>query len=574
MANEVIQTINTSAYAKLSVERKLTQENNELPEWFTTGGWQMFKAKYLYEVDTFNQQIDRIAKTAAEHLPQDIRADYRYRFFKMLYNGWLACSTPVLANMGTDRGMPVSCSGNYIPDSIDGFYTSYHELAMLTKYGFGTSSFLSDIRPRGSEISKGGKASGTDDVVTSCVDVMVKVAQGTARRGAWAGYLDIEHGDFDEVCTSLRNFPDDMNMGWNISQSFIDKLENGDEEAHRRIDLAMSTKAITGKGYFYFVDKVADLQPDWYKKHGLRSLASNLCTEITLHSDENHTYTCVLSSLNLAKYDEWKDTTTVQDAIVFLDCVASEFIRMATGKKGFEKAVNFTRKSRALGLGTLGFHTMLQDKSIAFESFEAHSLNNQVFSHIKTEAVKATEWLAEVLGEPVWMQGTGRRNSHLLAIAPNTSSALICGGVSQGIEPVVANIYNQSTAAGELYRVNPSFLKIAKERGKFNDELVSDLLDTNGSVQHLDWLSDHEKLVFKTAYEIDQKAILRLAAARQQYICQAQSLNLFFDAEESEDYIMEVHREAFLNPMIKSLYYMRTLPGVQASKGECVACEG
>jgi ribonucleoside-diphosphate reductase alpha chain len=569
-----LETVNLSAYAELSRERKAAQAAGDLPEWVTTGGYQMLKEKYFYKGATLRETFERIADTAALHLPKHLQSVYAHRFFLLMWRGWLALSTPVLSNMGTPKGMPVSCSGQYIEDSIDGFYKGYHELAMLTKHGFGTSSNLSDIRPRGTPISSGGKASGVMDVITSCVEDMRKVAQGTSRRGAWAGYLDIEHGDFWEVIEYLERFPDDLNIGWILTNEFKSKLDSGDAEAIRRWERALKVRAVTGKGYHIYIDDVNDYRPYCYKDRGIKISASNLCTEIFLPSDADHTFTCVLSSMNLAMYDEWKDTTAVQDSIVFLDCVASEFIKLAKGKSGFDKAVSFTEKSRALGLGALGFHTYLQQNMMPFGSFQAHMKNNEIFSHIKNEALVATRFLAELLGEPEWCKGNGTRNSHLLAIAPNTSSALICGGTSQGIEPWVANVYNQQTSAGELYRINPIFMKLAKERGRFNNNLVSDILDKKGSVQHLDWLTQLEKDVFKTAYEINQKDILRLAATRQPHICQGQSLNVFFDADEDEGYISEVHQEAYNNPNILALYYMRTLPGVQASKGECVACEG
>lgn len=560
-------------YQKLSIERKQLQKEGLIPDWFITNGWQLFKEKYLYEAKGVTDTYNRIAKTAARHLPP-FELEAEDKFNELLNNGWLALSTPVLSNMGTNKGMPVSCSGQYVGDSIDDFYMSAHELAMLTKHGFGTSSYLGDIRPRGTPISVGGKSSGVLPVIKQYVNIMRDVAQGTSRRGAWAGYLPIEHGDFHEVVDYLEHYPDDLNLGWVVTQEFIDKLQAGDEESHLRLQRAMKVKAVTGKGYYFFVDKVNAANPECYKKLGLTVKASNLCIEITLPSDEDHTFTCVLSSMNLAKYDEWKDTDAVFWATIFLDCVASEFISLGKGKRGFEKAVRFTEKSRALGLGALGFHTYLQQKSIPFESLDAHIENKLIFSDLKAKAVEASKYLAELLGEPEWLKGTGLRNSHLLAVAPNTQSALICGGVSQGIEPVVANVYNQPTAAGELYRINPVFLKLARDKGKFCDELVDDLIEHDGSVQHLEWLSDHEKAVFKTAYEIDQMAILRLASARQPDICQSQSLNLFFDADEDEGYIMGVHKAAFIDPNIKGLYYMRTQAGVKASKGECLACEG
>lgn len=562
----------TTIYNKLSEERKQLQHEGEVPEWLTTGGWQLLKEKYLYETTSVKETFERIAKTAAKHT--DDPESWASRFFDVLWNGWLAASTPVLSNMGTIKGMPVSCSGQYVGDSIDGFYKAYHETAMLTKNGFGTSGYLGAIRPRGAPIRTGGKASGVLPIIKHFVQDMRDVAQGTSRRGAWAGYLPIDHGDFNEVVDYLEHHPDDLNLGWVITDEFMAKLNDGVEDALSRFKRAMKVKCVTGKGYFFFVDKVNLKRPQAYKDLGLKVEASNLCTEITLFSDLNHTYTCVLSSMNLSKYDEWKNTDAVFVSTVFLDCVAQEFLELARDVPGFKSAVNFTEKSRALGLGALGFHTYLQEKMVAIESFEAHMINLQIFNHLHEEATRATKWMAEAWGEPEWCKGHGVRNTHLLAIAPNTSSALICGGVSQGIEPVVANLYNQPTSAGEIYRVNPTLLALAKQRVGWDDKIVQRLIDSEGSVQNEDWLTDHEKLVFKTAYEIDQKALVRLAAARQKYICQAQSLNLFFDADEDEAYIAEVHKEAFLNPNIMSLYYMRTKAGVNASKETCLACEG
>jgi len=562
----------SSIYEKLSEERKRLQAEDKLPEWLTTGGFQLVKEKYLYETDSLKDTYSRIARTAARHTNDP---GYWYeRFNDVMWKGWLACSTPVLSNMGTIKGMPVSCSGGYIPDSIEGFYDGYKETAILTKHGFGTSSYLGDIRPRGSKIRTGGKASGTLPIIKHFVQDMRDVAQGTSRRGAWAGYLPIDHQDFNEVIDYVEHHPDDLNIGWIISDSFIDKLNNGDRDAVLRYQRSLKVKAVTGKGYFFFIDKVNNLNPQWYKDKGLDVKASNLCTEITLHSDKDHTFTCVLSSMNLEKYDEWKNTDAIFVSTVFLDCVCSEFISLGKNIPGMGAAILSTSKSRAIGLGALGFHTYLQDHSIPFESFEAHLLNIEIFKGIRNEAERATKWMAEQWGEPEWCANYGRRNTHLIAIAPNTSSALICGGVSQGIEPVVANLYNQPTSAGEIYRVNPVFLRLAKQKGKWSEQLVAQLISSEGSVRQLDWLTEHEKSVFKTAYEIDQRAIIRMAAARQPYIDQAQSINLFFDSDEKEEYISEIHKEAFMNPMIKSLYYLRTKAGVSASKNECLACHG
>lgn len=562
-------------YEVLSAERKQGQLDGSIPEWMTTGAYQLLKQKYLHG-QTVRERYQTIAETAASRLPEHLdRKYFASRFFELFWNGWFAASTPVMANMGTNRGMPVSCSGSYIGDSIDNFYDTLHETAMLTKNGFGTSGYLGDIRPRGSKISVGGTAAGVLPVIKDYVQAARDVAQGGTRRGAWAAYLPVNHGDFYEVVNYLRNYPDDLNIGWNVYDSDVEALESGDLEMSDRIAEAMFTKLVTGKGYFFFPDKVNRAAPQMYKDLGLLVKQSNLCTEINLFNDEDHTFTCVLSSMNLAFYDQWKDTDAVFIATIFLDCVAEDFVQRAKSIPKMEKAVRFTEKSRALGLGALGFHTYLQDRLIDIESFEAHMLNLEMFTHLHDESLRASQWMAKELGEPEWCQGYGVRNTHRTAIAPNTSSALICGGVSQGIEPVVANSYIQPSAAGELTRVNPSFLKLCKEKGVVVDRKVKDSINEHfGSVQHFEWLTPEEKAAFKTAYELNQMSLLRLAAARQPRICQGQSLNLFFSADESEEYIMEVHKEAFTNENIKQVYYMRTMAGIQASKGECVACEG
>lgn len=569
-------------YQELSRERKKLQSEGQLPDWFTTAAWQTVKGKYLYNKERGMRDCwERVSKTAASHLPVDIRKDWERKFFDLFWKGWLAGATPVLANMGTDRGCPVSCSGGYVSDSIgneSGFYGSLKEAAVLSQNGFGTSGYLGDIRGRGSEISRGGKASGVVPVFEDFVTMSKKVTQGNSRRGAWAGYVEIDHPDFWELIEYVANNPDDLNIGWNVSNEFIERLDNGDSDAVERYQRALKVKCLTGKGYFFFVDKVNEQNPDCYKARNLEVKASNLCTEITLESSEDHTFTCVLSSMNAAKYDEWKNTDAVFVATVFLDCVAGEFIKWVKDRpqvyKDLEKAVSFTEKTRALGLGCLGFHTYLQQNNIAFEELQAQFINQEIFKHLHDESLKASQWMAKEFGEPEYCKGFGLRNTHRTAVAPNTSSALICGGNSQGIEPVVANVYNQQTASGEIPRISPVFLNLMKEKGKYNKSTIKSIVDNQGSVQHLDWLTEQEKQVFKTAYEINQEVVIRLASQRQKYICQAQSINLFFSADEDEATISKVHKLAFKDEFIKSLYYLRTMAGVQASSGECISCHG
>lgn len=559
-------------YKKLSRERKELQAQGHLPEWFTTPSWQLFREKYLHNARGLRDTYERIAKVLSKHMPES--EQWETKFFNLMWRGWLAPSTPVASNTGTNKGLPVSCSGQYVGDSIDSFYANRRETALLTKNGFGTSAYMGDIRSRGTPISAGGTASGVVPVFAGFVQDMRDVAQGTSRRGAWAGYIEITHGDFYELADKLLHEGDDLNVGWIISDDFIAALNRGDLNATERFQRALKVKAITGKGYFYFVDKINRANPQSYKIHGLSCKASNLCTEIMLHSDEEETYTCVLSSMNLEKWDEWKDTDAVFDSIVFLDCVASEFLMLAKEIPGLEKAVRGTERGRPVGLGTLGFHTLLQKKMLPFDSAAASVLNLQIFKHMKQEAERATSYLAVVLGEPEYCRGLGRRNTHLLAVAPNTSSALLCGGVSQGIEPVVANVYNQPSAAGEIYRVNPVFLEFAKKKVGWSEDLARSIIANDGSVQHLEWMTDEEKRVFLTAYEIDQRSILRMAAQRSPFIDQWQSLNLFFFDDATEEYIAEIHQLAFEDERIKALYYMRSLAGVKGSTGECKACEG
>jgi len=561
----------TNIYNKLSEERKKMQAEGTMPEWFSTAGWQMFKEKYLYQAKTPKEQYERIAKTLAAHTPDP--QEWYSKFFKLLWRGWLSPSTPVLANTGTNRGLTVSCAGNYMADDLYDIYECKQEVAMLTKMGFGTASYLGDVRPRGERISIGGHASGVMPIIEGFQKDMEYVVQGTARRGSWAGYLPIDHGDFDEVCTYLKHNPDGNNIGWNIPDAFIDALVNKDPEAIRRYAKAMTTKMPTGKGYYWFIDKANAKRPQWYKDQDLTIKSSQLCSEIALFSDKDHTFTCVLSSMNAAKYDEWKDTDSVFEATVFLDCVVQEFLERAKNIKGLEKAVRFTKKSRALGLGVCGYHTYLQQNMIPFDSLKAHFFNVKLFDKLDKDSRKASQWIASVYGEPEFMKGYGMANTHRLAVAPTKSTALIMGGISEGINPDTAFVYTQRTPAGEVDRVSPVLLKLLKDKGCYTKANIEQVRDAMGSVQGLDCLTDEEKLALRTAFEIDQNAIIREASTRGKFIDQWQSLNLFFSAGEDEGYINGVHKKAFLDPNILGLYYIYSKANVQASKDECSACQ-
>lgn len=562
-----------STFEELSAERKELQAAGSLPKWMTTMGWQAFKGKYLYEANTFEEQIDRIVNNVGKQLKGNKDQEYLIgRWKELLMNNHAYLATPPLANNGTKRGLSVSCSGGAVGDSIFGFGASRLENAILSQEGFGTSSYLGGIRPRGANISRGGTADGVLPVFKDMVIMADNVSQGATRRGAWAGYIGISHPDFWEVALEVKNNPDGSNVGWNIHDSDMKLLSKGDKETTLRFQETQYLKMLTGKGYYYFPDKVARMQPECYTTHGLRSKASNLCTEITLHADEDHSFTCVLSGMVLTTYDEWKDTDAVYCMTIFLDCLLEDFLDSARNIRGLENVVRGTEKGRAIGLGATGYHSLLQQKMLPWDSLEAHMLNMEVFRHLKAASDQASKWMAEQWGEPEWCEGTGYRNTHRTALAPNVSSALIFGSESQGITPWYGNVYQEGTASGDMFRVNPVAVKVLAKYGKDNNDTYMDILDNNGSVQHLDYLTDLEREVLKTFFEINQISVIDSASRRQPFICQAQSINLAFAADEDEAYVSYVHQYAFEDENIKSLYYVRSRAGVDASKGGCSTC--
>lgn len=890
-----------NAWEKLSEERKKLQAEGLIPEWYTTAGLQMFNKSYAVKGEkSVRGRFETIAKTLSKYMG-DKAEEYEKKFFDLLWEGILSPASPVLANTGTNRGMNVSCSGQFVHDSVDGFYASLRETALLSKYAFGTSGDFSSIRPRGTPFGDGGKANGVSPVIDDFFTCAANISQGSQRRGAFAAYLDIEHGDFDEVIDKLVTDPNGRNIGWTVRNSFIEKLKKGDKEAHRRYQKTLYTKLVTGKGYFFFVDKVNDLRPQAYKNNNLEVKASNLCVvgdtqiftdvgyitirehvgetvnvwngsefsevkiaktgenqkvvkvvtssgfelectpyhkfyvvtnrnggvvekrahelrvgdklikletpviegvkklekayengfytgdgcsvegksrvylygekrdlfhlfeyptsvitqdkqnriyfnvgglkekyfvpdssydvqsrltwfaglldsdgclctekefgsqtlqiasteegflesvqlmlqtlgiqskvilareagdfllpanngtgdlklfpckkvnrllvngagvhkllnlgmtthrlkisnrtpkrdasaynkvvgvvdegkiadtycfnepkrhmgvfnglltgncnEIHLFSDEDHSYSCILSSLNLVHWDKIKETDAVFTATVFLDCLTSNFLENSAGISGLEKVRAFTEKGRAVGLGVMGYHTYLQSKMIPYESLEAGYLNMEMVEHMQGEAKRASKYLAELYGEPEWCKGTGMRNTHLLALPPTKSTASLMGGVSESFFPEYGYVYESASAAGEQQRIPYVLLNLMKERGVYNDETLKDIVEHLGSVQHVDWLSKEEKQVFKNAFEIDQMLIVRRAAQRQKYICQGQSLNLYFAGGNQEEDISQVMTEVFTNPMICGQYYFYSRSGA-VIKDECISCSG
>lgn len=920
-------------FEKLSQERKQLQALGHLPPWYTTQGWQMFKQKYAVPGEEALLGRHRsIAKTLAKHM-KGREKEWEEKFFREMWDGILSPASPALANTGTDRGMMVSCSGQVIGDNVNSFYTALRETALLSKQAFGTSADFSAIRERGAPISGGGKANGPVDVIDDFFTTASKISQGGTRRGSIAAYLDIEHPDWDEAIDSLLAAPNSKNYGWVVRDSFIEALISGDEEANRRFQKALYVKLVTGKGYWFMVDKANRHRPQMYKDLGLDIKATNLCcmaadqrvvtdrgiktvgdlyreggpnkvvgltgvdqagpmllprpnaemvqietaegyrhkvtpdhrvwkegagwveaqhlvpgdklliqqvegifgpghnpslaflagliagdgtftnngtsvcidlwegktlhladevtqhaaellasntllhttstnnpefvgtskqrlcsaplarilaehgfnadtklripefvwtgtretvgqylrglyltdgniqaskgtfvmslasvskeflqdvqvlwanfgvkssiaklhdgglrdfgengsvyetrpvwrllitsirgcqiadgvtglssnreesvvelfkerlskkgyaqkmyttftgltklpnedaycltvdsdthawtvngvithnTEIMLHSSEEYTYSCILSSLNLLHWDRIKNSDSAFIATVFLDCLCSEFIEKSEGVPGLEKVREFTRKGRAIGLGVMGFHTYLQTKGIPYIGLEAQFLSMEIAEHLKEESLRASKWLAETYGEPEWCDGYGVRNTHRTAYAPTKSTALLMGGVSESWFPEPGMVFDAGSAVGELRRITPVIYELMKAKGVYSEATINDIIEHLGSVQHVDWLTDEEKLVFLNAFEMDQKILFRHHVQRQKHTCQGQSLNFYVSEEGSEDLIAELMTLVLTHPDCLSQYYIYSRSGIIV-KDECISCSG
>lgn len=555
------------------MELKKLQSVGEAPTWLQEEGLKTLEKGYLLPGETPTGMYKRVSKAAASYLPAALQTEWEEKFFNLIWKNWLCLATPIASNMGTKKGLPISCFGSWVGDSLHEIFSTNTEIAMLSKFGGGTSSYLGDVRHRGASISHGGHSAGTIGWVKTFQTTVDVVRQASAnRRGQHAVNLPIEHPDVEEFI-DLRKHMDGIHLAVCISEDFLAKCEAGDAEARRKWQKLLKARMETGEPYLIFVDKINKLNPELYTANNLKVKASNLCSEITLHSDALHTFVCCLSSMNAARWDEWKNTEAVFEATVFLDCVMQEFIEKAGKIQGLERAVRFAEKSRAIGLGVLGYHSYLQNNLIAFNSLQARLFNADLFRHINKKSLEATQWMAKEFGEPEWCKGFGVRNSHRTAIAPTTSNALISGSLSQGIEPIIANAWTQKTAKGTFIRKNVHLEKFLESIGKNTEEVWEQISLNEGSVQSLEFLSDEQKEVFKTAYEIEQKEIIFQANQRQKWICQSQSLNLFFSSEEDPVYIHEVHKEAALSPYIKTLYYVRSESSLRADRQGCLSCE-
>lgn len=825
---------------QLSKERKAMKASGELPPFFTTNGLQMFKEKYLWD-KSVKAQYKTIARTLAKHLKgTKWESEAESQFFTRMWKGFISPSTPVLGNTGNpNRGYPISCSGLYVPNSLRGFYGARTENVILTKGGHGASAYIGDIIPRGTPIDNGMKASGTMLIIDGFAKDMQDVIQGSGmRRGAVACYLSIEHGDFFEICNRLLSDDEGVNIGWNVHDSFIQRLDSGDKDAIERYQMALYTKMVTGKGYFFFVDKVNRAKPQAYINNNLDIKASNLCAapetpiltdkgyfpiatlagkdinvwngkefssvkvektsdssklltvkldngsvgdfteyhkwyvvnentsiivekrtnelrsgdrimdfsfpvipgnkklnkayilgyntgkyhntdgivpgveydidsrmkwlsgildargamytfnssslmkincidyrllkdiqfflnclgvssflkesgynreyklvlneyalwqlqqlgistcrikiaiskkpidysciriesvidykrtdstycftepkrgmgifagvitgncaEIALHSSDEYSFECCISNNNLEMIGE-EGFDLKENAYwitLMLECVTQEYIDLIQDKPFMQKVKEFAIKGRPLAQGVCGWHSLMMKKGIPVESLECQFLNDEIFRNIKEGATQASRELAEVFGEPEWCKGTGQRHTHLTALPPTKSTAVLMGGVSEGINLDPAIIYSKNTASGTIFVINKFILRIMKARGVYDDAHLQEVIDNQGSVQEVDWLSDDEKKVYKTAFEIDQMVPIRYTEQRQKYIDQSQSFNLFISGNETEEKISELHRYAFRSENIHSLYYIYSNTGVSGiKKVECDVCQ-
>jgi ribonucleoside-diphosphate reductase alpha chain len=562
----------------------------DFPEWMGNVSLSTLSRGYTLPGETPRMMYTRVASTVAKILG---KPELEAKFFDYMWKGWLCPASPILANCGTERGLPISCFSYDVPDSLDGIYTSYHEMAMLTKSGGGIGCFWGNVRGRGEKIKGNGTSEGVIPWLKILDSGILATSQGATRRGAAAAYLPIEHVDIEEFL-NMRLPNGDVNRqclnlhhGVCISDEFMLKVKNGDPKARELWKKILELRLKSGEPYLLFIDNVNNANPECYKKNNLKVKTSNLCMEIKLHTDEEHTFVCCLSSLNLAKFEEWQSTDLVETSIWFLDGIMSEFINKASKMPGFERAVRFAEKSRALGLGVLGYHTLLQIDGTPFDSLRAKILNRAIFSHIQEKSDKATKDLAKEYGEPEWCRGFNRRNSHCLAVAPTASNSIIAGQVSPGIEPISANIFAHKTAKGVFVVKNVQLTELLKSLDQDNDKVWMSVNSNGGSVQHLSFLTKEQKEIFLTAKEINQMAIVEQAAQRQKFIDQGQSLNIFVNANVDAKYFHQIHWKAW-EQGVKGLYYCRSSSILKSDLGSreherkdvkkndpgCSSCEG
>ena len=578
------------------------------------------KDRYLWENETHAQEAFARASIFGATYQGHTDYDLAQRLYYYASNNWFMFSTPILSNGGTSRGLPISCFLNFVPDSRNGLSAHYDENIWLASGGGGIGGCWSSVRSNGVDTANGSKSTGSIPFMHVVDSQMLAFNQGVTRRGSYAAYMDIAHPEIEEFINMRKTTGGDLNRkclnlhnAVSINNEFLDCVKNDkdwrlvDPKTNTAVKTVsardlwfqlLQTRMETGEPYIVNLDTCNDALPEEQKKLGLKIQQSNLCSEITLPTDEDRTAVCCLSSVNLEYFDEWSKTDHfISDLVTMLDNVLQHFIDDVKELAGYSKAAFSAMRERSIGLGAMGFHSYLQRNHIPFESMYASSFNNKAFSFIKDRAVATTRSLSEERGEAPDMKGSGKRNAHLLAIAPNASSSIICGGTSPSIEPNRANVYTHKTLTGS-FKVKNKYLddilfEIAPNNKK-RENIWKDIVAHEGSVQHLDILSDDIKEVFKTAPEINQIWIVEHATMRQQYVCQSQSVNLFFkpphhnSSQEVHDaflqYVNDVHWAGAIK--LKSLYYLRSdsarttenvnikIPRIKLDEEGCLSCEG
>jgi len=561
-------------------------------DWINEESVTFLQRGYLSEGEEPLERIRTIAEHAEKLLGIEGFAD---KFYDYMGRGWYSLSSPVWANFGKRRGLPVSCFGSNIGDNIESILYTQAEVGEMSKMGGGTSGYFGNIRERGAEITDNGHAPGSVHFMNLFESVVDNISQGSTRRGRFSPYLPVEHPDIMEFLEiGTEGFPiQDLTHAVTVTDKFMEEMIAGDDEKRAIWAKVIQRRGEIGYPYIMFHDTMNNKTVDVYKDKGATIYNSNLCSEIALHNSEEESFVCVLSSMNVLHYDEWKDTDAVETMTMFLDAVVTEFLTKIEdirdngtieGKRGFfylEKAYNFAKRQRALGLGVLGWHSLLQKRGLPFDTRDTARLNVEVFKLIKEKSYKASEELATMFGEPEYLKGYGRRNVTLNAIAPTTSSAFILGQVSQSIEPIWSNCYVKDVAKMKVTIKNPVLKELLDELGQNTKAVWNSIKQNDGSVQHLDFLSDEQKEVFRTFAEINQSSIINQAAVRQDYIDQSQSLNLMISPDMPTRDVNKLLIEAW-QLGVKTLYYQHSMNSAQAFARKklglndlhCVACEG
>ncbi|OYR42752.1 ribonucleoside-diphosphate reductase subunit alpha [Halorubrum sp. Ib24] len=551
------------------------QQHTEPFYWLNEDSREFLREGYLIEGVEAEERVRQIAERAEEILGEEGFAD---KFYEYMSRGFYSLASPVWSNFGLDRGLPISCFGSYMEDSIESILYTQAEVGEMTKQGGGTSGYFGELRPRGSPITNNGKSNGSYSF-TELFDTIINViSQGETRRGQFAGYIDVEHDDLEEWL-NIKTEGDpvqDIYYGVIIGDDWFQAMIDGDEEKRETWADIIETRINIGVPYIIFRGNMNEGKPQVYKDKDYQINASNLCTEIALPATADESFVCCLSSMNALHYDEWKDTDAVETLTRFLDAVMEEFIQRTEGVQFMERAVRFAKRHRAIGIGVLGWHSYLQSNMIPFDSMEAMEKNGEIFRIIKERSYEASEALADEFGEPEVLEGYGRRNTTTMSVAPTKSSSVILGQVSPSIEPLKSNYFVRDGAKLKSTQKNRFLQAILAERGRDTREVWDSIANKDGSVRHLECLTDEEKEVFKTFAEIPQMAIINQAAQRQKHIDQAQSVNISIDPSEvSVKEINQLYIEAWKKG-VKSLYYQHSVNAAQKFSRdilECRACE-